>query len=400
MPDHDSKTPQGELPSTEDYPNPADSATSTSPSLREKILQHLHIKGTLPFPDYLDMVLYDADLGYYARSSRQVGRAGDFYTSVSVGPLFGQLLARRFLKWWEKNDKPTPWRILEIGAHDGTLAADILTTLKELSEPAWAALEYAIPEPLPRLHSAQREKLAPIAAALNLTESTEQIAKKPLPGIAFGNEILDALPFHLIQRVSGNWQQLAVTAQTNGALSLIPQDIPENSPLAHSTVLQHDFKDGYQTEIRTNFRPFLESLASCLENGLLLFFDYGFAAPEYYDSQRSTGTLRTFSNHQAAEDPLERPGEIDITAHVDFTNLAHAAGEIDYSATEFATQGSHLTHLAKELILSGGMDDTKRIAQFQSLTHPAHLGGKFHAIEFQKGAEMPQNVRHRLAFEI
>src|SRR5690606_35455486 len=77
------------------------------------------------------------------------------------------------------------------------------------------------------------------------------------------------------------------------------------------------FPEGYQTELRTTFPAFLESVSACLTKGLLLFLDYAFAAPEYYDPQRATGTLRTFSKHRAAEDPLEKPGEIDITAHVD-----------------------------------------------------------------------------------
>ena len=127
--------------------------------------------------------------------------------------------------------------------------------------------------------------------------------------------------------------------------------------------------------------------------------DYGFAAPEYYDVSRTTGTLRTFSRHRAAEDPLDRPGSLDITAHVDFTSLAHEAGKLGLSPTSFFSQSSYLTHLAKPLILGGHLNDPKRIAQFQTLTHPAHLGGKFHAIEFRENSEIPDLVKHRLALD-
>jgi SAM-dependent MidA family methyltransferase len=392
MSDHDTKLPDGASSLPKNYPNPSVTATH---SLREKLLLAIASKGMLSFPEYLDLVLYDPTLGYYARQGQQVGRGGDFFTSVSVGPLFGRLLAQRFLKWWEENGRPERWRILETGAHDGMLAADVLTEIRVLSPAAWDALEYAIPEPLPRLRNAQRDRLESLASSLFLAESFEAIAAKPLPGIAFGNEILDALPFHLIKRISGEWQELSVSADSDGKLELVPS----TSPSAADN-LDGNFPENYQTEVRTNFPSFLKAMSSCIDGGLLLFFDYGFAAPEYYDIHRSSGTLRTYSKHKAAEDPLERPGEIDITAHVNFTDLALAAGALGYNPVEFSTQGSYLTHLAKPLIASGGLDDPKLIAQFQSLTHPAHLGAKFHAIEFEKGAKTSPTTAHRLALEI
>ena len=115
------------------------------------------------------------------------------------------------------------------------------------------------------------------------------------------------------------------------------------------------------------------------------------------DVYRSSGTLRTFSSHKAGEDPFAAPGEKDITAHVDFTDFAKAAIALGYFPSAFTSQGSYLTNLAKTLILNGGMEDAKTIAQFQSLTHPAHLGAKFHIIELTRSAEILQEVAHRLA---
>ncbi|MBG7608952.1 MAG: SAM-dependent methyltransferase [Verrucomicrobia bacterium] len=390
MPESDKQPPEGECSCPEDYLNPLDSATpSLDECIRDKIASH----GNISFPKFLDLALYHPTLGYYARTDSQVGKKGDFYTSVSVGPLFGKLLARRFLDWWEGNGKPTSWRILEIGAHDGKLAVDILTTLREISSEASETLEYAISEPLPRLRKAQRERLTPIAKRLHLASSLSELSSSPLPGIAFGNEILDALPFHLVEFISEEWREVHVGIGEEGSLELSNGN--HASPLCEK--LGNGFPENYRTEIRTNFRAFLESVRSCLTDGLLLFIDYGFAAPEYYDTQRTTGTLRTFSKHKAAEDPLDRPGELDITAHVDFTDLARAAAQIGYFPTAFSNQGSYLTHLAKPLILSGAFEEPKTIAQFQALTHPAHLGGKFHAIELTKTGSVPPEVAHRLA---
>ena len=380
------KPPYGDVPIPQDYPNPMGAAI---PSLREKIISEISKRGSISFPEYLAIALYDPELGYYARNSTQVGRRGDFYTSVSVGSLFGRLLARRFLAWWETNGQPADWRILEIGAHDGTLAADILSEIRQLSPDAWQALEYAIPEPLPRLRGLQKARLENLASRLLIAESFEAIAAHALPGIAFGNEILDALAFHLIELKNNVWQELHVITGENGTLALEPRET--------SIQLGNSFPAGYRTEVRTNFPDFLANVTACLTDGLLMFADYGFAAPEYYDVYRSSGTLRTFSSHKAGEDPFAAPGEKDITAHVDFTDFAKAAIALGYFPSAFTSQGSYLTNLAKTLILNGGMEDAKTIAQFQSLTHPAHLGAKFHIIELTRSAEILQEVAHRLA---
>jgi len=376
------------------YPNPADSATSSFASAEEIVLSQIATRGKISFPEFMEIALYDPHNGYYARKTAQIGQAGDFYTSVSVGPLFGRLLARRFLKWWNENGRPSEWRILEIGAHDGKLAADILAEIARLEPITWNSLEYAIIEPLATLREAQRQRLEKLASKLTITENSEALSRNRLPGIAFGNEILDALPFHLVRLFDGNWKELFVKEGPE----LIPGEIDQTSMLAGKLdVIGNAYPENYQTEVRTSFPRFIKEIRTCIAEGLLLFIDYGFAAPEYYDTHRSSGTLRTYSKHKAAEDPLLDIGEIDITAHVDFTDLANEAMKQGFTPTHFSTQGSYLTHLASEMIGAGGLDGGTTISQFQSLTHPAHLGASFHVIEFSKNATCPPTVRHRLA---
>ena len=396
MADADQKPPSSDCLRAENYPNPTDSAT---PSLHEWVSRKIAARGGVPFPEYLDIVLYDKQRGYYAKSQDQVGSEGDFYTSVSVGPMFGRLLARRFVKGWDDAGNPHTWRILEIGAHDGKLAADILSEIRAFRPDAWQALEYAIAEPLPRLRDSQEKRLAGLATKLRIVTDSTELADNPLPGFAFGNEILDALPFHLVEFSEASWRELHVCAAA-GKLFMEPRSIVPASPLAaRLDTLGRDFPEGYRTEIRTNFEGFLDGLSACLVDGTMLFTDYGYAAPEYYDRSRTTGTLRTFSSHKAAEDPLESPGEKDITAHVDFTDLTNAAESLGLRPTVFSHQGSYLTHLATPLILEGEIGDVKSIAQFQSLTHPAHLGAGFHAIEFSVQGDTPPHVAHRIALD-
>ncbi len=341
--------------------------------------------------------LYDPSRGYYARGTRQVGREGDFYTSVSAGPLFGVLLARRFLQEWTTLGNPGKWRILECGAHDGTLAHDILGEIARQNSAAFAALEYAIPEPLPSLRDAQRRTLADFPGTfVSIANPAELTA---LPGIVFGNELLDALPFHLIERRDGRWLERRVALAANDSLAWTLAEITDP---ALQSKLPGNLPEGYLAEVRTNFPAFLEPLVRTLTTGLLLWADYGFARPELYDPARRDGTLRTFSRHRASADPLDRPGEIDITAHVDFTAAAEAAIALGCVPTGFRGQGPWLTEIARDWLLAQeGNPDPALIRNFQTLTHPAHLGGNFHILElsWNHPAELSEDVRHRLALQ-
>lgn len=354
-------------------------------------------EGPLAFPDFMAAALYHPDLGYYARDARQVGRGGDFFTSVSVGPLFGRLLAARFAREWEHLGRPDRWRILECGAHDGSLAADILAALRANSD-ASAGLEYVISEPLPALRAAQREKLGP---AIRHVSAPDELRAEPLPGVAFGNELIDALPFHVVEWQAGKWHECRVASAGGDFAWDTESPVTDRRMLETLAPLGVIFPEGYRTEIRTHYGDFLAPLLSALSSGLLLWPDYGFARPEYYHPDRTAGTLRTFSNHRAAADPLTAVGEIDITAHVDFTAVAEAAIALGCEPVGFRPQGPWLTEVARDWLLSlEGDPDPAALRQFQTLTHPAHLGGSFHVLELawnQPGRSLSESDRHRLA---
>ena len=259
--------------------------------------------------------LYDPEEGYYARPAGQVGRGGDFFTSVSTGPLFGHLLARQIAEWHRSAGAPARWRVIELGANDVTLAMDIRAGLAELG--ADAGLEHTVIEPLPLLAAALREKCG---AALRVLDSAAALAADPLPSYVLGNEVLDALPFHVIESDGAGWRELGVTLGAGGEftwcdLGAAPAELVQALPI---------FPAGYRTEVRGNFAEFLAPLAAAMAGGRMLWIDYGFPRDDYYHESRTKGTLRTFSSHRAAEDPLASPGEIDITAHVDFTAVQEA----------------------------------------------------------------------------
>ncbi|MEO8615472.1 MAG: SAM-dependent methyltransferase [Luteolibacter sp.] len=400
MPDPDSTPLREAVTRRQEYPI---KATPATPSLRRILATKIATEGPIRFTDFMAVALYHPELGYYARETRQVGRGGDFFTSVSVGPLFGNLLARRFLSEWQELGSPARWRIIECGAHDGTLAADVLDALQQLNAVAFAAVEYAICEPLPRLRSAQRATLQPFSGKVVLIDELGSLAAFPLPGIVFGNELLDALPFHLLEWCSGRWHECRVGCDSEGGF-FWNTDNPVVDPLLIEAVdvLGENFPEGYRTEVRTNIRSFLEPLTRCISTGLLLWPDYGFARPDYYLPERHRGTLRTFSSHRAAEDPLATPGEIDITAHVDFTAVAESAIALGCQVRAFRNQGAWLTEIGREWLLSlEGRPQVDLLRQFQTLTHPAHLGGSFHILELAwknpSAPALPATDLHRLA---
>lgn len=361
------------------YPIGEDAATS---SLARKILRQIDENGPLDFAAFMELALYEPKLGYYARHTRQIGRRGDFFTSVSTGPLFGKLLARRFLQHWRDIGEPQKWRVIESGAHDGTLALDILTAIHAISPTAAAALEYTIAEPLDSLRAAQNAKLSRFTKNIRQVANALALADERLPGIAFGNEVLDALPFHLVERHESSWLELRVGRDGDASLAWTRHAITNPALIAAIAPLGEHFTEGHRAEIRNNFADFLQPLSAALDHGLMIWIDYGFAAADLHHPLRHSGTLRTFSHHRAGDDPLANPGERDITAHVDFTAVAQAAMKMGGKAINFHNQGAWLTYLARDWLTGReGHPSAAEIRQFQTLTHPAHLGGKFHVLE-------------------
>jgi SAM-dependent MidA family methyltransferase len=187
----------------------------------------------------------------------------------------------------------------------------------------------------------------------------------------------------------------------DGRFDWVVLEIQNPDLLAAIEPLGEIFPDGYRCEVRTNLQSFLSPLAAALQDGLMIWIDYGFARPEFYHPDRRSGTLRTFSKHRAGENPLDHPGDVDITAHVDFTALAQAAMELGARPIEFQNQGSWLTGIAREWLLEQEENpQASLLRQFLTLTHPGHLGRSFHAIElsWQISAMVsdPLALHHRL----
>jgi SAM-dependent MidA family methyltransferase len=356
----------------------------------------IHEMSPISFDKHMDLCLYHPDLGYYAQVPTQVGKDGDFFTSVSCGPLFGQIIADVITRWWKNAHIAGPWRIIEIGPNNAALAIDVLDSLALDHPDAWHELEFCCIDPLPLPRAFQEKMLASYGPKVRCLENVDSLAE--LPTFVYANEVLDAFPCHLIEKTAEGWKEVTIHS--------IAQDTPLEERLTTSiasipSLLQScEYPLGYRTEIRDCSLSFWQKLRSCISFGELLWFDYGFAEPEYYAVERSRGTLRVYQQHQASDNPLENLGQCDITAHVNFTAVAREAIAAGCTLKGFEPQEFFLTKNAADR-LTRRDHDAKTLRNFQTLTHPAHLGGKFHALHFSIGdsAEHNSTAMRRLVLE-
>ncbi len=345
-------------------------STEATTDLGLEIISDIKKNGPIPFSDYMDRCLYHPKFGYYSRPEAvTVSREGDFITSVSVGPLFGKLLALRLHRFWIANESPSHFTILELGAHDGSLASDLIHAAAQIDPVFAQALSYYISEPLPARRKLLKGKLGGKATILG---SPDELRCKI--GALIANEVLDALPLPLFFFSQSNWHEILVSVEKNSlAWSLRPTE----------TFLSGNYPEAYLTEGSPNFQKLLSPLSECFEKALFLWIDYGLDSDSLYHPSRSAGTLRCYRKQRSDAHPLDHPGEQDITADVNFTAVEQAATQLGLKAYPTMNQSRYLTHCAKDWLLQ--QPSPQEIRQFQTLTHPSQFGNRFYALELTKG---------------
>jgi SAM-dependent MidA family methyltransferase len=284
--------------------------------LRERIAR----EGPLSFREVMDTALYHPELGYYS-NLRGFGADGDFITSPELHPVFGQLLSRQAIDLWEHLGRPRPYRVLEIGAGSGALAQVLLANLPEAI--------YDIEEPSPALRNVQRARLAGLPVTWDGLEA---------PHMVIANEVLDALPVHLVTVRDGRLRERLVDAD----LHWVEADAP---PTVHAYFDRLGLRppEGAITEVNLGLEPWVRSLAQRLTCGLALILDYGYPAEAFF--ARPQGTLLTYYRHTLGSDPLQRLGLQDISVNVDFTTLASAADAAGLQVIGITSQRALLRNL-------------------------------------------------------
>ena len=367
-------------------PAPAPEAQALSDRLRSEIRAEIEASGGwITFARFMELALYAPGLGYYSAGSTKLGEPGDFVTAPELSPLFAQCLARQI---GDLIDAGIP-DVIELGAGSGTLAADLLNALAALGR---APGRYLILEVSAELRERQQSRIRTLAPDLAARVQWLDVLPRRLHATLVANEVLDAVPVHLVRTRAGSVHEVGVSIAPNGELARALR--PAAGELLAAALALGLPEDDYETEVNLAAPALVKSFARVIDRGAMLFIDYGFPAHEYYHPQRSRGTLMCHYRHHAHDDPFTLVGLQDITAHVDFTAIASAGVDAGLRVLGYGTQAQFLLNCGLADILGRvSPDDVRAYAPLagaaHKLTSPAEMGELFKVLVFGKGVSGP-----------
>ena len=351
----------------------------------------------------MDLALYDSDFGYYARAAQRSGRAGDFFTSVDVGPLFGELLEVQLVQMaglLAGNDESGSFDLVEAGGGNGRLSADILRTAQQRHPGFYHSVRLHLVEASEAARKAQRPALGNVVERL---ASSGPSLPESFEGVLIANELLDAMPVHQVVMRDEGLREMYVAAPPQGQGDALPGarlrlvEGPLSTPALEHYLdrLGVTLEPGWRVEINLRAVDWIRQAARRLRRGFLILIDYGHEARELYSPTHSAGTLTSFNRHRSSgpeetvvDQPqwLHCPGEQDLTAHVDFTSVREAAEAEGLTTLGFLDQ----TYLLMGLL--DGLPDPQsaiRNPQFKTLMLPGGIGSTHKVLLLGKGVGRP-----------
>ena len=369
------------------WPEPDSEALAHSARVVERVQTEIEGRGgVLPFDRYMDLVLYEPGLGYYASGTRKFGRQGDFVTAPELGSLYGRCVARQVAQILVQLDGGS---LLEFGAGSGVLAATVLT---ELAERDSLPAEYLIVEVSPALRSQQQQTLAgQIEQNLVKVRWLDSLPESGFRGVILANEVLDAMPI-IRFRVGAEGHMTAGVVRRNGHLDWSWQRDPSQDGRIDRLVQQYGLVADYTSEVNPRAAAWMQTVGRVLDAGLILVMDYGYPGAEYYHYERSDGTLMCHYQHRAHMDPFLYPGLQDLTAHVDFSAVAAAGQLAGLDIAGFTSQEAFLLSTGVlDLVAheSSGPVDPKLSAELKQLTLSSEMGESFKALAMVKHIDSP-----------
>ena len=307
--------------------------------------------GRITFERFMELALYHPRHGYYTSGRERIGRSGDYFTSVSVGPLFGRLLAKRFLKWREELGNPPGFEVVEFGSHRGQLKKDVLAAAPDLG--------------------------------YRVIEAGDSIPDA-IVGVVFSNEFLDALPVHRVRVKAGAWREIYVTSNFAQALGHLSTQALVDS--LHD--LPVHLMEGYTTDVNLRAFHWMKQLAQRLTRGYVLTIDYGFERAEYFAPHYKDGHLQCYYHHTRDDNPYQHVGEQDITAHVEFTSLIEHGKKFGLEPVLFTDQSHFLLQIGEseisEIVERTAGQLSKERQAIHQLLHPELMGRTFKVLVQRK----------------
>jgi SAM-dependent MidA family methyltransferase len=325
-----------------------------NPDLIRIIRAQVEKHGPVSFAWFMQQALYHPEHGYYSSGRCAIGRKGDYFTNVSVGPLFGQLLALQFSEIWERLGKVNDFVIVEQGAHDGQFALDVLVFVQERLPEFFEALRYRIIEPFPILEEQQRRRLEAFGDKVEWRASPEAFT-----GVHFSNELLDAMPVHLIS--DGTEKFVGLDGD-----KFVFVERPVDKMMFNQAALES-----------------IDEIAANLQRGYAIAIDYGFLDEEFEKN------VQIRARHRHLDSPFEQIGEADITLSVHWRSIVERAQANGLCVAGFTDQHHFLTGIISQFE-SGDRsqsllaDSRKAKRELQTLLHPETLGRAFQVLALAK----------------
>jgi SAM-dependent MidA family methyltransferase len=369
--------------------------TTGHPELIAVIAAEIAASGPIPFARFMELALYHPQYGYYMRppeiGSERIGWSGDFYTSSDVHPILGQALAKQARQIDALLSHPEPFTMVEMGAGKGLLARDVIQALLKEEGSLRRRLRYVLVERSPAMRALQRKNLEEWLdepGLITWVEETRSLAAGGVVGLVFSNELPDAFPLHRLQMVEGRAQEVFVDHRDGRFVECL-------RPLSGPAVQRHlerlplSLPEGYRAEVNLQALTWMRQVAEAIRRGVAITIDYGHTAQDLYNADRSGGTLLCYYSQMTSEDPYERVGQQDMTAHVDFSSLATVGEEHGLQVTGFTNQLSFLMGLGVEDMMAELEPESPEFRAAIHLLRPDGMGTTFKVLIQHKGIEKP-----------
>ena len=348
-----------------------------SAELQDLIDARIDASGGITVAEYMELALYHPRFGYYASRAQRSGRGGDFYTSVDAGALFGACIAQCLHSRW----RGTPaFDLVEAGAGNGRLSRDILDTAASDYPDFYAAIRLHLVERSPAARDAQRETLGPHAPVL--ASSGDELPSE-IRGAIVANELLDAMPCHLVEMTADGLRELYV----GKGRRLAARGLSDPAIAAQLARAGVRLDRGWRAEVSLAAAAWMSRAARALASGALLIFDYGHEARELYSAAHASGTLVRYASHRVDDRWLDDPGDCDLTAHVDFTTARLEAEAAGLRAAGFSTQSRFLIdHGITDRLPTGSTTaEVRQRLRARTLIAPEGLGGTMKVMQLERG---------------
>ncbi len=369
-----------------------------SDNLRSFILSRIRESGQVSFSRFMEWCLYHPDYGYYNSEGTKIGKEGDYYTAPSVHPFFGRLVAKQLLQMSEILGSER-FSVVEMGAGRGFLCLDILDWAREKAPVFYRRIHYRILDASRRFLQEQRDRLALHEREGKVSWGEEGETEKDEclnEGCFLSNELVDAFPVHRVVFAGGKLRELYV-GEREGGFAELTGDISLPEIGEYFDAFGVALEEGQQAEVNLRARQWMRGVGRSLRRGFVITIDYGHLAGELYAPWRRSGTIMCYFRHRVSENPYERVGGQDMTAHVNFSALIREGEEAGLAFTGLVPQYRFLIGLG----LFGEMEDAaKGMSELEglkmrlSLKHLIEpgmgMGESFKVLIQHKGVEKPQ----------